>query len=44
MKAFAIQNQFGLDALKPITLPDPRLGRDKFWCAFAPRRSITAIG
>ena len=26
MKAFAIQNQFGLDALKPITLPDPEVG------------------
>ena len=26
MKALAIQNQFGLDALKPITLPDPQTG------------------
>ena len=26
MKAFAIQDQFGPDALKPITLPDPTAG------------------
>lgn len=26
MKAMAIQHQFGLDALKPITLPDPEVG------------------
>lgn len=26
MKAFAIQEHFGLDALKPITLPDPSAG------------------
>lgn len=26
MKAYAIQEHFGLDALKPITLPDPAPG------------------
>lgn len=26
MKAYAIQDRFGLDALKPITLPDPEVG------------------
>ena len=26
MKAYAIQEHFGLDALKPITLPDPTPG------------------
>ena len=36
MRAMQIEGGFGLDALKPVELPEPTPGPGRFWCAFMP--------